>query len=169
MTLPQRDRPARSGVLAAAHLQAGYTLIRFANLFRPRLTLGVRLVALDAGGRVFLVRHSYLPGLHLPGGAVDPGETCRAAAEREAREEGGLVLDGGPALFQVYRNPAGGRHDHVVLFVARGARQAGPPPASLEIVAAGFHAADALPADVTAATRSRLEEVLSGCPPAEVW
>ena len=120
-----------------------------------RLTLGVRLLALDGAGRVFLVRHSYLPGLHLPGGAVDPGESCRAAAVREAAEEGGLVLAGTPALFQVYMNPTGGRHDHVVLYVARGARQDRARPPSLEIVASGFHPADPLPADVTRATRAR--------------
>ena len=64
-------------MVTALHLRAGDAAIRMANLFRPRLSLGVRLVVLDAEGRVFLVRHSYLPGSHLPGGAVDPGESFR--------------------------------------------------------------------------------------------
>lgn len=162
------DREAR-GLIAALHQRAGETLIRVKHAFGPRLTLGVRLLALDGEGRVFLVRHSYLPGLHLPGGAVDPGESCRAAAVREAAEEGGLVLAEAPALFEVYRNPVAGRHDHVVLYVARGVRQEWPRPPSLEIVASGFHRADPPPADATRATRDRLAEVLGGVPPSERW
>ena len=94
---------------------------------------------------MFLVRHSYMPDLHLPGGAVDLGESCREAAEREAREEGNIELAAPPELFHVYWNPVGNRRDHVLLFVARGARQSTPRPPSLEIVSAGFHALDALP------------------------
>ena len=157
------------GLLGALHQRAGEALIRARHAFGPRLTLGVRLLALDDAGRVFLVRHSYLPGLHLPGGAVDPGESCREAAVREAAEEGGLALAGEAALFQIYMNPSGGRHDHVVLYVARGVRQAQARPRSLEIVAAGFHPTDPPPADATRATRDRLVEVLGGAPPAERW
>ena len=162
------DRERRS-LLGGLHQRAGETLVRVRHAFGEPLTLGVRLLALDGAGRVFLVRHSYLPGLHLPGGAVDPGESCRAAAVREAAEEGGLVLAGTPALFQVYMNPTGGRHDHVVLYVARGARQDRARPPTLEIVASGFHPADPLPADVTRATRARIAEVLGALPPAERW
>lgn len=162
------ERPGR-GLLAALHQRAGETLIRVKHTFGPRLTLGVRLVALDDAGRVFLVRHSYLPGLHLPGGAVDPGESCREAAVREAAEEGGLVIAGPPALFHVYMNPIGGRHDHIVLYVARGVRQDRAPRPSLEIIASGFHPADPLPPDTTPATRARLAEVLEGVTPTESW
>ena len=45
-----------------------------------------------------------------------------------------------------------------LFFVARGVRQSAPRPASLEIVESGFHAPDALPADTTESTRTRLAE-----------
>lgn len=164
--MPEREG---GGLLRALHQGAGEAMIRAKHLFGPRLTLGVRLVAFDGAGRVFLVRHSYLPGLHLPGGGVDPGESCREAAAREAAEEGALILPEPPALFGVYRNDAGGRHDHVLLYVARGVRQEGMPKPSLEIVASGFHAVEPLPADVTRATRDRLAEVLAGTVPGDLW
>jgi ADP-ribose pyrophosphatase YjhB (NUDIX family) len=156
-------------LLRSAHLRFGHAAVRVSNLMRPELCLGVRLLALDDRDRVFLVRHSYTPDLHLPGGAVDFGETCREAAEREAREEGNLVLAGPPELFHVYWNPIGNRRDHIVLFVARGARQSAPRAASLEIVAAGFHALDALPGRLADGTRRRLDEVLGGAPPSDRW
>ncbi len=156
-------------LIDAVQRAAGLVLIRAAELRRPRLSLGVRLAAFDACGGVFLVRHSYLPGLHLPGGGVDPAESCRAAAIREAREEGGLAFDAAPELFAVYHNPAGGRRDHVLLYVVQGARQPAPHRPSLEIRDARFHPLDALPADVTPATRARLDEVLGRMPPSETW
>ena len=159
----------RRSLLATLHQRAGMLAIRIADAMRPPLSLGVRLVAFDDRNRVFLVRHSYLPGLHLPGGAVDADETCREAAVREAREEGGLDFATPPELFHIYRNGAGGRRDHVVMFVVRDARQARPERPSLAILAAGFHALDRLPDDLTLATRRRLDEVLAGGRPEDSW
>jgi ADP-ribose pyrophosphatase YjhB (NUDIX family) len=155
--------------LRTLHNGLGHVAVKLHNLFRPEITLGVRLLALDPDGRVFLVRHTYFSGLHLPGGGVDLGETCRQAAEREAREEGALALAQPPTLFHLYWNPIATRRDHIALFVARGARQTGPRPRSLEIVAAGFHPPDALPPGVSDATRRRLDEVLGGTPPSDRW
>lgn len=156
-------------MLRSLHLHAGVLLSRMAELFRPRLSLGVRLVALDDAGGVFLVRHSYLPGLHLPGGAVDADETCREAAVREASEEGGLVLTTPPELFGVYRSGFGGRRDHTVLYVTQGARQPEPKRPSLEILSARFYPRADLPADMNRPTRERIAEVLHGAPPTDIW
>jgi ADP-ribose pyrophosphatase YjhB (NUDIX family) len=164
--MPDRDR---LGPVQRLHKQLGMIAIRLADLRRPRVSLGVRLIAFDGARRVFLVRHSYLPGWHLPGGAVDPDETLRAAAIREAGEEGGLVFDRRPELFHVYRGATGGRRDHIALFVAEGARQERPRRPGAEIIASGFYPADALPRGVTGATRERIAEVLEGSEPGDVW
>jgi ADP-ribose pyrophosphatase YjhB (NUDIX family) len=163
------DRPPGGGIIAGAHLRAGRLLVNAVNLLRPRVTLGVRLVALDADGLVFLVRHSYLPGYHLPGGGVSPGETCREAVIRESREEGGLELATPPDLFGVYLNRVLAARDHVVLFVARGAMASGRPPRGLETLEAGFFEPAGLPDGTTPATRARIEEVLFGRVPSEDW
>jgi ADP-ribose pyrophosphatase YjhB (NUDIX family) len=114
------------------------------------------------------VRHSYLPGYHLPGGGVSPGETCREAVIREAREEGGLDLPEPPSVFGVYLNRALAERDHVVLLVARGAA-ARSRPRGLETVEARFFEPDGLPKETTPATRVRVEEVLCGRAPSEDW
>jgi ADP-ribose pyrophosphatase YjhB (NUDIX family) len=164
------DLPTRPGLLRRAHFLAGNLAITTVNLFRPRLTLGVRIAAFDRQGHVFLVRHTYVPGFYLPGGGVELGETCRQAVMREAEEEGGMIFDRPPELYNIYRNEGLARRDHVVLFVARDARLRDDMsrPAA-EIAEAGFHPLDALPDGATQATIARLEEIRRGPPQNDQW
>jgi 8-oxo-dGTP pyrophosphatase MutT (NUDIX family) len=133
------------------------------------LTLGVRGLVFDARGRVFLVKHSYIPGWHLPGGGVEPGETLVAALKRELHEEGNIELIGSPELFGVYWNRRIAWRDHVALYVVRSFRQTAPPQPNREIIAHGFFAVDALPDDASRATRARIAEALGGHAAAEIW
>jgi ADP-ribose pyrophosphatase YjhB (NUDIX family) len=144
-------------------------VLHFYWRFSRGVTLGVRAVVIDGGGRVFLIVHSYVPGWHLPGGGVEIGETAAVALARELREEGNIELVDQPALFGVYFNRRISRRDHVALYVVRAFRQDAPPRPNREIIAHGFFAPDALPAETTRATRERLAEVLGGRKPAELW
>ena len=144
-------------------------VLHFYWRFSRGLTLGVRAVVLDAEGRVFLVKHSYVAGWYLPGGGVESGETLEQALARELREEGNIELAGPPRLFAVYFNGRSSRRDHVALYVVRAFRQTATPQPGREIVGHGFFAPDALPVDATASTRARIAEVLAGQRAAAVW
>jgi 8-oxo-dGTP pyrophosphatase MutT (NUDIX family) len=138
--------------------------------FRRGMTLGVRAAVFDGEGRVFLVRHSYIPGWYLPGGGVEPGETLAAALDRELMEEGGIVLDRPAELFGLYLNRHISRRDHVALFVARDWRQPRQPKLpNLEIVDCGFFTLDDLPDGTTAATRRRLVEIRKRTAASSEW
>ncbi len=132
------------------------------------MTLGVRLLAFDEAGRVFLVRHSYRDGWYLPGGAVDVGETALAAARREAAEEGHLQCLTEPRLLAVFYNRREAR-DHVLLYRCDRARQVKPRRPDREIAETGFFAPDALPEGATPATRRRIAEDLAGGGFPEDW
>ena len=133
------------------------------------LTVGVRGLVLDADGRVFLIKHTYTTGWHLPGGGVEAGETLLEALGRELREEGNIELTAAPVLHGICFHPIYSTRDHVAVYVVRSFGQSSPPQPNHEIAAHGFFAPDALPPDTTKGTRARIAEVLAGRPAAERW
>jgi 8-oxo-dGTP pyrophosphatase MutT (NUDIX family) len=137
--------------------------------FTRGMTLGVRAVVLDRDDRVFLVRHSYVAGWHLPGGGVEVGETFGDALRRELAEEGRIELAGDPALHGIFLNSHVSRRDHVAVYLVRQFTQDRLPQPNREIVACGFFDASALPAETTGGTRLRIAEVLQGKAPIATW
>lgn len=139
-------------------------------LLRRPMTLGVRAVVLDETGRyVFLVRHTYVNGWHLPGGGVERGETFMQALIKELHEEGNIKLTGAAQLFGLYKNSHVSNRDHVALYICRSVRQTKAHSADWEIAEARFFPLDALPDGVTAATKRRLNEVSAQAVPDELW
>src|SRR5215217_577591 len=128
------------------------------------VTLGVQAVVIDDSGRIFLVRHSYVPGWHLPGGGVEVGETLLQALARELAEEGNIVQIEPPVLHGVFLNSRISRREHVVLYVVRGFRQEVAPQPNYEIIEHGFFSPDALPESTSQATRTAPSGSASRCP-----
>ncbi|WP_299638368.1 NUDIX domain-containing protein [Devosia sp.] len=129
---------------------------------RRRMVLGARAALLD-GDRVLLLRHTYMPGWHFPGGGVEPGETAEEAARREAEEETGLRVEGPMTLLGLYlqKHEATNR-DHVAVYVARRHRQVKPFSPNGEIAEIGWFAFDALPEGIDPGTALRIGEITAG-------
>jgi ADP-ribose pyrophosphatase YjhB (NUDIX family) len=137
--------------------------------FARGMTLGVRGVVLDEAGRVFLIRHTYVSGWHLPGGGVEVGECFVEALRRELIEEGRIEFVGEPVLHGLFLNSHVSTRDHVAVYVVRRYRQDRPPAPNREIAETGFFPPDALPLDTTLGTKLRIAEVLDGVTPIATW
>lgn len=129
---------------------------------RRRMVLGARAALID-GDRVLLLRHTYIPGWHFPGGGVEPGETVEEAARRETEEETGFRVEGPMSLLGLYLqvNEATNR-DHVAVCVGRAHSMVRPFKANGEIAEIGWFGFDALPEDVDPGTARRIAEIASG-------
>lgn len=134
----------------------------FAVGVRRRMVLGARAVLLD-GDRVLLLRHTYMPGWHFPGGGVEPGETAEEAARREAEEETGFRVEGAMSLLGLYlqKNEATNR-DHVAVYVGRQFREVKPFRANGEIAEIGWFSFDALPDGMNLGAARRIAEIAAG-------
>jgi len=137
--------------------------------FARGMTLGVRACVVDGEGRVLLVRHSYTPGWHFPGGGVEVGQTLEDALADELRQEANVELAGAPALVGLYLNARTSRRDHVALYRVDAWRQPAPFVPTREILECGFFARGTLPEGTTRGTRERLAELFDGRPRSSLW
>ena len=138
----------------------------FAHLFlvgvRRRMVLGARAALVD-GDKVLLLRHTYMPGWHFPGGGVEPGETAEEAARREAEEETGLRVEGPMAMLGLYlQMHQATNRDHVAVYVGRQFTEVKPFRPNGEIAEIGWFAFDALPEGVNPGTARRVAEIAAG-------
>jgi len=139
-------------------------------LIRRPMTLGVRALIHDrTTGKIFLIRHTYVPGWQLPGGGVEVDETMEQAAERECAEEGNVAFTARPVLRSIHHNKRSSRRDHVGFYLVEDFVQPTPKLPDHEIAEAGFFARDALPDDTTPATLRRIAEVFEGAAPSPHW
>lgn len=68
--------------------------------------------------KVWLVKHTYLPGWFLPGGGIKKWETLDEAARREAREETGANL-GEMTFIGVFTSNLQWKTDHTAVFLCK--------------------------------------------------
>ncbi|WP_295559636.1 NUDIX domain-containing protein [uncultured Hyphomicrobium sp.] len=133
------------------------------------LTMGAQGAVIDAENRVLLIRHTYRPGWHFPGGGVEKGETVEDALRRELFEEAGVEITGQPELFALYANHIVFPGDHVALYVVRAWQQKAVPKPNSEIAEQSMFPCDALPETISPPTRARIREIMGLEPRSPHW
>ena len=169
-TLERDPRPAirrRTTLLKRLIMTLVHQTLRAYWFFRRPVTKGARAIAITPGGRIILIRHSYIPGWHLPGGGCRAGEEARAAVLRELREEIGLISHGGVEFLAEYAHVIDFKDDRVSLFVATDVVYAAGR--SLEVDEVMEFPMDDLPPGVSAPTRRRLAEFRGTAPISREW
>ena len=145
-----------------------WALHQYWRFSRP-VTLGVRAIVTDDRDRIFLVKHTYVRGWHLPGGGVERGETVAQAVKKELGEEANIEVRSEPVLLGLLKNELASKRDHVALFHVSQFRQESLPAPNREIRQSGWFAHQALPEGTTPATRRRIQEFFEGNRPPPYW
>lgn len=136
---------------------------------RRSATLGVRGIVVDGEGRVLLVRHTYTPGWHFPGGGVEKLETCALSLQRELAEEAGIIAKiEDIELISVHANHAYFPNDHVLVYRIATWSQ-GVASSHGEIAEVRFVDPKRPPEDISPGTNRRLEELFGGRARSELW
>jgi 8-oxo-dGTP pyrophosphatase MutT (NUDIX family) len=138
-------------------LRIAYRLIQAWTWLARPVTIGVRIILVQ-DREVLLVRHTYMPGWHFPGGYINRGETPMEAAAREAREEAGAELMELPSLVGLYSHFGDGNSNHVAVYVCRKFRQYRATD-RWEIAERKSFALDALPPEFYSGWRTVLNDL----------
>ena len=138
-------------------------------LMRRGLTIGVRAIVRSDDGKFLLVRHTYTPGWHFPGGGVEQGETIEQALSNELLQETGLRLADKPVFHGVFLNNGVSKRDHVMAYLCGAKGSVDAKPASIEIAAIGYFDFENLPPDTDPGTVRRMREIVCGDVKTENW
>ncbi len=133
------------------------------------MTLGAQAVVIDDRSRILLIRHSYRPGWHFPGGGVEWNETIERALTRELFEETGIELKGAAKLHGVFSNFEKFKGDHICVYIVDNWHREKIPAPNAEIREAQFFYRDDLPQETVTGVKNRLAEIFDGRKPSSYW
>lgn len=162
MTLASETKPGLARALFNRTLHTYF-------LMRRGLTIGVRAIVRSGDGKFLLVRHTYTPGWHFPGGGVEKGETTEQALRNELLQETGLKLVGKPVLHGVFHNNGVNKRDHVLAYLCDASGIAANKSRSMEIAEIRYFDFADLPRDTDPGKVRRMREIVEGIVQGECW
>ncbi|MDG2258084.1 MAG: NUDIX domain-containing protein [Paracoccaceae bacterium] len=121
----------------------------------------MRAIVRSEDGKFLLVRHTYTPGWHFPGGGVERGETSEVALSKELYQETGLEVIDRPLLHGAFYNKRVSKRDHVLVYRCSVRDESSLQKNSREIADVGFFDASDLPDGTDPGTMRRIEEILT--------
>ena len=133
------------------------------------LTLGVRAIVRSDDGKFLLVRHTYTPGWHFPGGGVEKGQTIEKALSNELLQETCLQLIGKPVIHGVFYNNGVSKRDHILAYHCNVQGKLEVQPTSMEIAEIGYFDSEGLPSNSDPGTMRRVQEIVSGVEISKRW
>lgn len=143
-------------------------ILSLVNALFSGKVIGVRAICINELNQIYLLRHRYTEGWHLPGGGVDNGMTPEQAIRKEVWEEAKLRPEAPPKLIQVYLNERAFKREYIILYSFQ-VRSNYERSKSLEIAEGEFYSFGQLPEQTDLATLRRISEFVSDTPPSAVW
>ena len=131
-------------------------------------TVGVR-VMLVYKDEILLVKHSYRRFWYMPGGRVDGRESPIIAAKREVYEETNIECPNNLELFGLYYSIQKNHDDYVALYIASLNEEAKFKADGQEIAEIKWYKFDALPEDISPATKRRINEYFGLTQKSDLW
>ncbi len=117
---------------------------------------------------ILLVKHSYRRFWYMPGGAVDGNESPIVAAKREVFEETNIKCDN-LELFGFYYSKQKNHDDYTALYIAKLDEEPKFLADGKEISEIKLYKFDALPQDISPATKRRIDEYLNRTKKSDLW
>ena len=84
----------RRSISGAFWARSFSAILRIYLRIRRGMTLGVWAVVRSPNVEFLLVRHTYTPGWHFPGGGIEVGQAAQVALADELAQETGLCVSG---------------------------------------------------------------------------
>lgn len=151
------------------HRRVFLYLLHVFFVLRRGLTVGVRAIVRSEDGKFLLVRHTYTPGWHFPGGGVERGQSAEHALSLELLQETGLRLSAAPILHGAFHNCGISKRDHVLVYLCEVEGSLAETKRNAEIAEIGFFGLGELPEEIEAGTLRRMRELVECEAHSETW